>query len=109
MEPFRVVEGFDVVEDCEPCFLSSVEVEVVEPLGLYGVEEALGDGVVDTAPRAAGAGVDPVLVEPSLVLGAEVDGGFKWSSQRCCVSENVGDRQELRQVSSSLRFFEVGR
>jgi putative transposase len=28
--------------------------------------------------------------------------GFKGSSQRCCVSRNVGDRQELRQVSSIL-------
>ena len=34
----------------------------------------------------------------------QLEGGFKWSLQRCCVSENVGDRQELRQVSSSLRF-----
>lgn len=37
-----------------------------------------------------------------------VQGGFKWSSQRGCVSRNVGDYQELRQVSSSPRFFAVG-
>jgi len=34
-----------------------------------------------------------------------VQGGFKWSSQRCCVLQNVGDRQELRQVSSILKSF----
>jgi putative transposase len=31
-------------------------------------------------------------------------GGFKWSSQRGCLSENVGDRPEPRQVSSSRGF-----
>ncbi len=37
-----------------------------------------------------------------------VQGGFKWSSQRCRVSENLGVRRELRQVSSSRGSFEVG-
>jgi hypothetical protein len=36
-------------------------------------------------------------------------GGFKWSSQRCCSSESVGDRRRLRQVSSSRVPREVGR
>ncbi len=35
-------------------------------------------------------------------------GGFKWSSQRSRVSENLGVRRELRQVSSSRGSFEVG-
>jgi transposase InsO family protein len=35
-------------------------------------------------------------------------GGFKWSSQRCCSSESVGDRRRLRQVSSSRVPCEVG-
>jgi hypothetical protein len=51
VESVRVVEGLDVVEDREPGFVAGVEVEVVEPLGLEGVEEALSDGVVDTASR----------------------------------------------------------
>ena len=38
-----------------------------------------------------------------------VQGGFKWSSQRGCVSEILGGRQRPRQASSSLRSFEVGR
>jgi putative transposase len=37
-----------------------------------------------------------------------VQGGFNWSSQRCRVSEIVGDCRGLRQVSSSRGSCEVG-
>ena len=53
MHSVSVVEGLDVVEDRQPGLLSGVEVEVVEPFGLEGVEEAFRLGIILTIPLPA--------------------------------------------------------
>ena len=46
VEPFWVIEGFDVIEDGEVSFSVSVEVAVVKPLGFECAPEGFHGGIV---------------------------------------------------------------
>ena len=107
MHALRIVEALDVVEDRKASLLSGREVEVVDPLGLESVEEALGDRVVFAVSWTAHAADDAMAIEPILVLGAQVLPRFKGSSQQWRVGLNVGDRSTIRQ-GSSIQGFCVG-
>ena len=72
MEAAAIVESFDVIEDRETCLFSGPEAEVVQALGLEGVEEALRDRVVVAITRAAHAASQTRLIESVLVLGADI-------------------------------------
>ena len=72
MKPRAVVEALDPLEDREAGGFSCAVVLVVDELGLEGVEEALGDGVVEAVPRPAHARDEAVAVEQGLVGGRRV-------------------------------------
>jgi len=72
MQPGTVVESLDVIEYERSRLGARIEREVVEPLGLERVEEALGQGVVETVPRAAHAADHAAAIEELLIIGAGV-------------------------------------
>src|SRR5436189_5394118 len=72
MESRPVVETLDVLEHEAARLGARVEGEVVEPLGLEGVEEAFGRRVVQTIAGPAHAAHDPVAIEELLIVGAAV-------------------------------------
>src|SRR5206468_8789397 len=72
MQPRPVVETLDVLEHEAVRLGTRVDREVVEPLGLEGMEEALRRRVVQTIPGSAHAAHDPVMIEELLVVGASV-------------------------------------
>src|SRR5881397_1304115 len=72
MEPRAVIETLDVLEHTAARLDARVEDEVIEPLGLEGVEKALGRRVVQAIAGPAHAADDPVLIEELLVIGAAV-------------------------------------
>src|SRR5438034_361720 len=81
MEPRAVVEALDVLEHAAARLRPGIEGEVIEPLGLQGMEEALRRCIVETIAGPAHAADHPVLIEELLVVGARVGGEFNRSSQ----------------------------
>ena len=86
-----VVESSDVLKDREARFLARVIAMLVDQLGLEGVEEALGDGVVETAAGPTGAGHQPMPLDELLDPKRE-----KWSAA-IGVKDESGRRPPLRQ------------
>src|SRR5207245_9078058 len=72
MEPRAVVEALDVLEHAAARLRPGIEGEVIEPLGLQGMEEALRRCIVETIAGPAHAADHPVLIEEILVVGARV-------------------------------------
>src|SRR5436190_7040483 len=72
MEPRAVVEALDVLEHAAARLRPGIEGEVIEPLGLQGMEEALRRCIVETIAGPAHAADHPVLIEELLVVGARV-------------------------------------
>src|SRR5438105_9840223 len=72
MEPRAVVEALDVLEHAAARLRTGIEGEVIEPLGLQGMEEALRRCIVETIAGPAHAADHPVLIEELLVVGARV-------------------------------------
>ena len=74
MEPDRVVEGLDVIEDGGPRVLSGRERVAAEQILLEGGEEALGDGVDAPMSSECGGGGevgDDEAVEPAGEMALE--------------------------------------
>src|SRR5213080_4018135 len=72
MEPRAVVEALDVLEHAAARLRPGIEGEVIEQLGLQGMEEALRRCIVETIAGPAHAADHPVLIEELLVVGARV-------------------------------------
>ena len=62
----------EVLEDCEPCLVSCVEVAMGDLLDLEGGEEALGGSVVPAVPLAAHAAHEARTGERILLIAARV-------------------------------------
>ena len=56
MDPFWVIEGFDVIEDGELGFSVSFEAAMVEPFGFEGAPERFHGGIVVAVAGRAHAG-----------------------------------------------------
>ena len=56
VEPFWVIEGFDVIEDSQPGFAVGLEVPGVKPFGFESAPERFHGGVVVTVSCRAHAG-----------------------------------------------------
>ena len=58
MEPFRVIEGFDVIEDSGVGLLPGLERVPVQPFSLEGAPERLHGGIVIAMALGAHTGLD---------------------------------------------------
>ena len=56
VEPFWVIEGFDVIEDGQLSLAMGLEVLLMEPFGFEGTPEGLHGGVVVAIARRTHAG-----------------------------------------------------
>ena len=58
VKAFRVVEGFDIIEDSGASLVMSVEVVMMEPLSFKSAPEGLHGGIVIAMAAAAHAATD---------------------------------------------------
>src|SRR5438270_4691304 len=72
MQSGSVVEGLDVIEDERVRLSARADGEVVEPFDFERVEEALGQGVVETVAGATHGAADAMAIQELLVVGAAV-------------------------------------
>src|SRR3954452_8335733 len=92
MQPYRIVEAFDVAEAGDLCFSLGHELSAREELALERREETFAHGIVVGVTDRSHGGPNADLTAATAKRERRVLGGFKWSSQQevCWPREATG-------------------